>query len=335
MSDSSEEDEIIEENLSEEEVKKTLELAKIEADKRLQQRKVIQIRAEDNFDFYRICFSPNSKFLATSSLGGLINIWDVQTATSVKILRCKSRTYQLSYSPNNNFIAVPLYTGEVMIWNIELETFKILKGYQKPIQATCVSYSLNGRFLASGYNKKQGDVKIWNVENGECLYTFENHSKGVMCLSYSPDGRFIASGSDDKTITISNVETKQLVHTLQGHIDSVFSLSYSPNGNFLATGSLDNTIKVWRVETGECIKTLQGHTDSVVKVSYSPDGKYVASGSRDKTIKFWSVETWECIKTLEESAMIYDIAYSQNNNFIAGSTENGVNIWILRALFSN
>jgi WD40 repeat protein len=57
-------------------------------------------------------------------------------------------------------------------------------------------------------------IKIWNVDNGKCLRTFEGHQKDVWRVIYSPDGKYIISGSFDKTIKIWSVETGECLRTL-------------------------------------------------------------------------------------------------------------------------
>ena len=41
-------------------------------------------------------------------------------------------------------------------------------------------------------------VKVWSVESGECVTTFNGHSSCVTSVSFSPDGASIVSGSYDK-----------------------------------------------------------------------------------------------------------------------------------------
>lgn len=45
-------------------------------------------------------------------------------------------------------------------------------------------------------------VKVWDMDTGRAILTFEGHTDHVNCMAFSPDGERLASGSDDKTVKI-------------------------------------------------------------------------------------------------------------------------------------
>ena len=49
------------------------------------------------------------------------------------------------------------------------------------------------------------------MESGECVTTFEGHSKAVWSVSFSPDGASIVSGSRDNTVKVWSVESGECV----------------------------------------------------------------------------------------------------------------------------
>jgi WD40 repeat protein len=109
--------------------------------------------------------------------------------------------------------------------------------------------------LASGSYDQT--VKLWDVQSGQCLNTFQGDTRLVCSVAFSPDGKMLASSGNAHTVSIWDVQSGQCLNTLQGHTALVWSVAFSPDGQTIASGSTDETIKFWDVLTGECLKTLK------------------------------------------------------------------------------
>jgi hypothetical protein len=76
-------------------------------------------------------------------------------------------------------------------------------------------------------------VKVWSVESGECVTTFNGHSRGVTSVSFSPDGASIVSGSWDETVKVWSVESGDCLFSGR-HLDeswrAVFRNAANPPG---------------------------------------------------------------------------------------------------------
>ena len=78
-----------------------------------------------------------------------------------------------------------------------------LRDIMIPLNSVC--FSSDGKKIASGSDDKT--VRVWHVETGECIKTFEGHNGSVNSVCFSSDGKKIASGSGDKTVRVWHVET--------------------------------------------------------------------------------------------------------------------------------
>ena len=213
----------------------------------------------------------------------------------------------------------------------EYKLLKTFEGHSDWVYS--VAYSPDGTKIVSGSSKKipgkyiwsddksVGEIKIWDVNTGECLKTLEGHSLFVNSVAYSPDGTKIISGSGDRTVKIWDANTGECLKTFEGHLDRVNSVVYSPDGTKIISGSWDETIKIWDANTGQCFKTMKGDSRGAYSVAYSPDGTKIISGSRDKTIKIWDANTGKWLKTLNgDSDHVCSVAYSiDGTKIISGS----------------
>lgn len=98
-------------------------------------------------------------------------------------------------------------------------------------------------------------IKLWDVESGVCLRTFDGHKNWIISVSFSPDGQLIGSGSRDKTAKVWDVNSGDCLHTLEGHKDWITLIAFSPDGQSLASGSKDQTVRLWDLKSGQCRKT--------------------------------------------------------------------------------
>ncbi len=196
-----------------------------------------------------------------------------------------------------------------------------------------IALSADGRYALSGGDDRQ--LKLWQVNTGQCLYTLRGHEGEVTALAFSPDGFYVVSGSADRTLKLWNVTSTSLVHTFDGlrtrhqnyqssvdklfervsvkakqllhnpksdrsggHQDTILTVDFSHDRHYLLSGSADKTIKLWEVETGRCLQTYRGHQGAVLSVQFSTDRQQALSASADQTVRLWDLATGQILQTL-------------------------------------
>jgi DNA-directed RNA polymerase subunit RPC12/RpoP len=129
---------------------------------------------------------------------------------------------------------------------------------------------------------RDGRVRHWNLETGQCLATLKGHSDVVRSVQITLNGRFAISGSLDRTVRVWDMEAGTCVGTLEGHHDKVMSVAISPDGTLIAsTGFNDRTVRLWDWKSGTCLQvlTLEENNPSTISVAFDPRGARLLAGT--------------------------------------------------------
>src|SRR5262249_20232974 len=135
----------------------------------------------------------------------------------------------------------------VRVWDVHTGQQRHDLPHSLPV--TDVAFSLDGTRLASAEGNfsglTNGEVKMWDVQDGGLLLTLPGHVTGSFSVTFSRDGRMLASVGRDGNVRLWHVSTGQPILTLR---DSpgffARSLAFSPDGDQLAAGG-ESTVRVW------------------------------------------------------------------------------------------
>jgi len=202
---------------------------------------------------------------------------------------------------------------------------------------TSVCFSPDGRYALS--SSEDHTLKLWDVQSGKEIKSFEGHTMDVTSACFSPDGRYALSGSIDKTLKLWDIQTGKEIRSFEGYTDAVTSTCFSPDGRYALSGSYDKILKLWDVQSGKEIKSFEGHTNVVNSVCFSPDGRYALSGCgyqagpRDYTLKLWDIQSGKEIKSFEgHSYNVTSVCFSPDGRYaLSGSGDNTLKLWDIQS----
>lgn len=252
-------------------------------------------------------FSPDGQTLASGSDDYSVRLWRVDDGTLLNTLaRHKFWVHDVAFSPDGGILASASgsFDGTVRLWRVSdgvlLQALEHTEGVKDPWgelemdDIWSVTFSPDGRTLASGSQRFGGYARLWQAHDGTLLRTLE-HNDRVYGVAFSPDGKILATttGKYDQRVRLWRVNDGTMVDSMGGALgEFISSVAFAPDGRVLASGSGGHrwgTVRLWRVSDGALLHTLVGHSDWVWNVAFSPDGQILASASKDGTVRLWGI----------------------------------------------
>ncbi len=233
-----------------------------------------------------IAFSPNSRFLATST-------WSQGLLRADQAIMVRDVT-----------------TGEVVLNLDELDGCKqiLFDGSGKIIYGAC-----------------DAGITAWSFPDGKKLFNFASES-AVEAIALSPDGTVMAtvkanvSGKQEQNNQIQlwqlDPAKPSLLRTLDGHVNDIAQLEFTPNGEQLISSSYDGKINVWNWHQGTITKKTNSLYSNDGVFSLSANGQLIAGNFHSATIS--SLVTGLPLRnTLKLGQKTSIMAFSPQNQLLA------------------
>jgi WD40 repeat protein len=237
-----------------------------------------------------LCFSADGSQLIVGDDRKQIHVWDV------RLIRARLAEMRLDwdlppYPPPRPPAAEGSLAGMVLCDASEVRNFH---GHSNGENG--VAFSPDGRYgLSSGWDGKDGFLRLWDLETGKEQRRFLGHTRSVWCMAFSPDGRRILSGGKDLIVRLWDVDTGKELRQFKGNSNDIWGVVFCPDGRHALScaGTPDNSLRLWDIESGNEVRRLTGHRSGIWSIALSRDGRYVLSGSNEPehVVCVWSVET--------------------------------------------
>lgn len=154
-----------------------------------------------------------------------------------------SSAHGVRYTPDGKRIACGYGDGTIRVWDIATGEFQQLGNHSAAI--LCLDFNEDGSKLASTagdhVNKNFGEIKLWDLSNGQELMKIDTGNALVSSIDFSPDGKSLAIASWNSTIRLLDLETKS-EKLLKEHRVSIKAICYSRDGQLLASGDWNGLV---------------------------------------------------------------------------------------------
>lgn len=233
-----------------------------------------------------------------------LKVWDLELGQVLHTLEGHLGWVEaVSITPDETLAVSASMDGTLKVWDlISGKMLHTLTGHMEWITAVRVFPDGSRAVSAAGSLLELPDypdntLKVWDLENGEELWTLRGHSGAVLDVALIPDSHHAISTSTDKTLKVWDLNTGDMLQTFTGHSDWVFKVAVTPGGRRAVSAARDCTLKVWDLHVLQAQEMLSRHTGPVWDVSVLQDGRQAISRSADGTLKLWDLDTGMVVRT--------------------------------------
>jgi len=282
-------------------------------------------------DLWGVDFSPDGKYVVTSSNDKTVRLWDLATGETIRIFSGHAaEVWDVVFSPDGKYLLTGSADHTARLWDaMNGETVQVFSGHTGSVDA--VAFSPDGKYVVTAGSTDK-TARLWNIASGRTVHVFTGHSDLVIRVAYSPNGKYILTGSVDWTARLWDTVTGGEVRVFD-HPNVVGAIAFSADGKYIATGCEDNEVRLWDVTTGELVREFIGHQGFVQGVRFSPDGRFLLTGSADKTVRLWNLSTGQPLRVFKGHADdVQTVTFSPDGNLIATASNDRIaRVWTLQA----
>lgn len=232
-----------------------------------------------------ICFSPDSRNLATSCADGVVRVFKLDDASSksFKFLR-------INLPAGSHPTAIAFSDGEsslvVAAQNLSGSSLYMYgEGTTKSNSETKQQAKLPLPEIKWEHHKVHGKKAILTLVGTTASY---GSADGSTIIASCSEGTDIILWHGKSGKILGTVDTNQLKNTMA---------TISPNGRFLAAAAFTADVKVWEivylkdgsVKEVSNVMQLKGHKSAVTWLCFAPNSEQIITTSKDGSIRIWNI----------------------------------------------
>lgn len=292
---------------------------------------VIEMSPNDNNIFFSLneqgYIMPKEKFLSLTEK----NLNEL-SSEKIQIFTLEDTIAKAKFTSDNKNIFISDQTKSITKYNISEdkpgEQTDNLKINIKNLKTWKFELDTTKGILATGGN----NIFIYDYVNNKVLKEIENKNKFVYSFCFLSNNK-LATGNSNGSIYLFNMETYNKENKIEEHCLLVRNLCFNNNKNILYSASDDLHINQIDINTLKLFSPMVGHKEPISDMVYNEKKGILVTSSFDGTVKIWDTKgNNNCIHTLQPDTKnpIWDIAVSQEGDFIAFTSSEGIGAFVLK-----
>ncbi len=222
-------------------------------------------------------FSPDGRFVVTTSVDDTGRIWEVPSGKLRAVLRGHTEFVRnVAISADARVVATGSDDGTARLWDSGTgRMLANLAGHRGSVKS--VAFSPDTKWLLTA--SADSTARVWLVRTGEMTAELRGHTGAVVDAAYSADGSRAITRSIDQTARIWDASPRGQISAIPTRSNnSAYPAVVSPDGTVVVVGGADGVGRIFDVSRGRPAVTLS--TD-VWRPTFSKDGRQMASISSD------------------------------------------------------
>jgi WD40 repeat protein len=203
-----------------------------------------------------------------------------------------------------------------------------LMGHRDRITAT--GFLKEGRQVITASD--DGEVKIWDIANGDRIVPLRYHVKEIGAVTFSTDGKLFATGDWDGEIAIWETNPLGLLTDFKASKDEIYSLAFDSDCRSLLVGDSAGQLMKWTLDDPKPVWARTVSSSPIQFIDFDNQTRRLATDHSDG-VAILSADSGETLQVLqsESGTPFYPCGFSDDGNYWTGQENPGpVVTWDLR-----